>query len=378
MTKNLKDRLNFFFLKKEINKVNKIFDKKKKNIIFQVSTLYHFEIIKDLFISLKKEKKLNLVIAIDHLDFKIKKYLKKFCRFIINTKYIKYLDECDILIKTSYEILGHEKTKKILIFHGFPVKNTNIKKEYLKNIDLYFLQSNLEKKVLKFNTKSFSSKISLKEVGYTKLDKLFKIKKPKRKRKKSNIIYAPSWDEGTSLRVYGKELILNISNAFPNDKIYVKPHPALLEPKTSSNFEFYTGGVEWEKEINKIKKKSSNVYLVKDNLTDLISICDVLVTDISGAALEFIYFQKKVIFIDSPIFYEKVQRDRKFDVNLSKNNLMFNSGRKFGFVVKNLDHLIKEIKNNRIKKNIKQFRKKYPYFNEGNSINVAKKIILEI
>ena len=56
MKKNLKDRLNFFFLKKELNKVKKIFDKKKKNLIFQVSTLYHFEIIKDLFISLKKEK----------------------------------------------------------------------------------------------------------------------------------------------------------------------------------------------------------------------------------------------------------------------------------------------------------------------------------
>ena len=55
MKKNLKDRLNFF-LKKELNKVKKIFDKKKKNLIFQVSTLYHFEIIKDLFISLKKKK----------------------------------------------------------------------------------------------------------------------------------------------------------------------------------------------------------------------------------------------------------------------------------------------------------------------------------
>ena len=146
MKKKLKDRLNFFFLKKELNKVKKIFDKKKKNLIFQVSTLYHFEIIKDLFISLKKEKKINLIIAIDHLDLKTKKYLNKFCKFIINSKYVKYLDECDILIKTSYEILGHEKTKKILIYHGFPVKNTSIKEDYIKNIDLYFLQSNLEKK----------------------------------------------------------------------------------------------------------------------------------------------------------------------------------------------------------------------------------------
>ena len=83
--------------------------------------------------------------------------------------------------------------------------------------------------------------------------------------------------------------------------------------------------------------------------------------------------------LDSEILMAKtIQKDRKYDANLSKNNLMFNSGRKYGFVVKNLDQLIEEIKNNRIKKNIKQFRKKYPYFNEGNSIEVAKKIILEI
>ena len=85
MTKNLKDRLNFFFLKKEINKVNKIFDKKKKNIIFQVSTLYHFEIVKDLFLNLNKEKNLNLIIAADHIDLKVIKYLKRYCKLIIDS-----------------------------------------------------------------------------------------------------------------------------------------------------------------------------------------------------------------------------------------------------------------------------------------------------
>ena len=89
---------------------------KKEKPNFQVSTLYHFEIIKDLFISLKKKKnKFNNCYR--SLDLKTKKYLNKFCKFIINSKYVKYLDECDILIKTSYEILGHEKTKKILIYH---------------------------------------------------------------------------------------------------------------------------------------------------------------------------------------------------------------------------------------------------------------------
>ena len=57
---------------------------------------------------------------------------------------------------------------------------------------------------------------------------------------------------------------------------------------------------------------------------------------------------------------------------------MFNSGRKFGFIVNNLDQLIKEIKSNRVNKYIKKFRNKYPYYNEGKSILTAKKIIMEL
>ncbi len=378
MITNLKNNFFLIFQREQIKKIQKQFHKKKKNIIFQISTLYHFEIVKDLFLNLNKEKNLNLIIAADHIDLKVIKYLKKYCKLIIDSKYTRFLDKCDILIKTSYETIGSNKTKKILIYHGFPVKNTNIEKKYLENIDLYFLQSKLEKKVFKFNTKNILSNTILKEVGYTKLDKLFKKKITKKKRIKKNIIYAPSWDEGTSLRFYGKEIIHKISKAFPNDNIFIKPHPALLEPKNSINFEFYTGGIEWDKEINKIREKNSNIFYIKDNLTNLIPTCDVLVTDISGAALEFIYFRKKVIFIDCPIFYEKVQRERKYDSKLSKNNLMFNSGRKFGFSVNNLEQLIKEIKSNRVNKNIKEFRNKYPYYNEGKSISTAKKIIMEL
>ena len=57
---------------------------------------------------------------------------------------------------------------------------------------------------------------------------------------------------------------------------------------------------------------------------------------------------------------------------------MFNSGRKFGFIVKNLEQLIEEIKSNKINKNVKKFRDKYPYYNEGKSILTAKKIIMQL
>ena len=38
------------------------------------------------------------------------------------------------------------KKQEDLNLSWFPVKNTSIKEDYIKNIDLYFLQSNLEKK----------------------------------------------------------------------------------------------------------------------------------------------------------------------------------------------------------------------------------------
>ena len=58
---------------------------------------------------------------------------------------------------------------------------------------------------------------------------------------------------------------------------------------TQKNFKFYTGGINWEKEILLIIKKYKNVYLIKDNLVDLIKIGDLLITDISGAALIYLF-----------------------------------------------------------------------------------------
>ena len=111
--------------------------------------------------------------------------------------------------------------------------------------------------------------------------------------------------------------------------------------------------------------------MIEDNLVDLIKIGDLLVTDISGAALEFIYFNKSVIFIKSKEFYKKVQLDRNMNSSLSKNDIRFNAGRNYGIEVKNLKDLLSKIDKNINKKNNYNFSKKYPYYNEGTAINNA-------
>ena len=125
-----------------------------------------------------------------------------------------------------------------------------------------------------------------------------------------------------------------------------------------------------EKKILSLKKYK-NIYFVEDNLVDLIKIGDLLITDISGAALEFIYFNKSVIFIESPEFYKIIQNERLMNSHLSKNSIMFNAGRDYGIKVNNLSDLLSKINPALRKKNNFNFRKKFPYYNEGKAIHTA-------
>jgi CDP-glycerol glycerophosphotransferase (TagB/SpsB family) len=374
MLNHLKSIYQYFFYLKQIKIAQKKIKINKKNIIFQIGTLYHFEIIKDLFAKLKENKNINLTLGIDDFNIDNIKYLRSYTKNIIPSISIKYLKNVDLFIKTSYEIFGPKGTKQVLIFHGFPVKNTSIKKEYIDNIDYFFTSSSLEKSVYKFISQNHIKENKFKEIGYTKLDKLFNKKYKssiKQNKNKKNIIYAPSWDQETSLRSYGTDIIKLMAEHNPSKNIFVKPHPALLESPLSNNFKFYTGGIDWKKKIQSLEIKYKNVHLIEDNLVDLIKIGDLLVTDISGAALEFIYFNKSVIFIESKEFYKKVQLDRNMNSSLSKNDIRFNAGRNYGIVVKNLKDLLSKIDKNINKKNNYNFCKKNPYYNEGTAINNA-------
>jgi len=110
-------------------------------------------------------------------------------------------------------------------------------------------------------------------------------------------------------------------------------------------------------------------------LVDLIKIGDLLITDISGAALEFIYFNKSVIFVESPEFYKITQNKRSMNSHLSKNSIMFNAGRSYGIKVNSLSDLLSKINSALRKKNNFNFRKKFPYYNEKKAINTAIKEI---
>ena len=374
MSNIFRNAFEYILYLKEIQTAQKKIELKKINIIFQISTLYHLEIIKDLFKNLKKKENINLILAIDQFNNYNLRYLRPFTKNIIPSISIKYLKNIDLFIKTSYEVFGPENTKQILIFHGFPVKNTSIKKEYIDNIDYYFISSKLEGNVYKFISKNLIKDNQLKKIGYMKLDRLFKSKYKmlfKYKKRKKNIVYAPSWDEGTSLRTYGTEIIKLMAENYPYMNIFVKLHPVLLEKPDSKNFKFYTGGIDWGKKILFLMKKYKNVYLIKDNLVDLIKIGDLLVTDISGAALEFIYFNKNVIFINSDEFYNKVQKKRNFNSSLSKNDIRFNAGRNYGIEVKNLRDLLTKIDKHINKKINHDFSKRFTYYNEGSAINNA-------
>jgi CDP-glycerol glycerophosphotransferase len=208
--------------------------------------------------------------------------------------------------------------------------------------------------VTKEYPKSTIDKIKLWDVGYPKYDLNFKNEDSQieeiRKSigldpSKKTILFAPAWDPKGVLRTHGLKLL----NLFENLKQYnfiIKLHPATLASKKSKHYDFYTGGLDWRKEIADFmdKSKSNNLFFpVIESINPLFKISDLLITDFSGVSLGFCLEDKPIICLDCHDFHETLSKWGS-DPNQSFENNLFNNGREAATIVKNLEELYNTVK----------------------------------
>jgi len=225
-----------------------------------------------------------------------------------------------------------------------------------------------EEKVLKILKQfNLSNKVKVVNIGYPKSDKLFNgllskndiFEKLKLDPRKKTILYAPSWEEGLSLREYGLSMIEEI---LKNKEInfIIKPHPVSLVSKKDKNYQFYCGGINWSEKLSRFKNNSNFVFYKNNQIDELLTISDIMITDLSSVALEFIILEKPVIYLDCPKFEKAFKTIYKEfnDISYSDllNNPLCNAGRHVGlvnydyktindninFIIKNPDYKINE------------------------------------
>lgn len=263
-----------------------------------------------------------------------------------------FLKNTQVFLQPEIYGTGPESAVKIFIGHGQPNKFTQWPKEQLQSFDWYFLYGELEldmfRVIMDANPKE-TEKIELLKVGYPKLDNLINGHYERAAILESlgldpdnrTVLYAPAWDPGCSLRTHGLKIahqLLSIQDI----NVIVKPHPVSLEPPHSPYFDFYTGGTVW-KDVFAAIDNQRFCFLDTPQVDPYLAAADVLVTDFSGVALEFMTQDKTAIFIHCPEFYEKVQVEWGNDPSMAMTDDRFNAGRNAGIVVHDITELSQAI-----------------------------------
>lgn len=338
----------------QVKKIQSIIDTRKANhkiISFVMCNAGQQQFFEDIYnYSIEKKKDFYFFIVNDYLvndNERIKAFQE--LEFITPEVY-RYLKRIDLALHAEIHCRSPQVKNVCFIGHGFPGKHTIWSSENLKSFNHYFMYGPRDRKILEFlniNNLSPINHISFWEVGYPKYDKqlnnhidleLTKINL-RIKTKKPIILYAPAWDPRGSLRSYGKQLF-ELMGSMADYNFIIKLHPVSLVSKTSTDYEFYTGGVDWAQVVNHAVGHFDNLYFYTDrSINPLMKIADVMITDFSGVALGFFLENKPVISIDCPEYFSKTLPEWGQDGNLSKSNELFNNGRNASHLITELDQL---------------------------------------
>jgi CDP-glycerol glycerophosphotransferase (TagB/SpsB family) len=197
------------------------------------------------------------------------------------------------------------------------------------------------------------------------------------------ILYAPAWDPGASLRSFGEEVIKKLLT-IKKVNVMVKLHPVSYTPETSPNFQFYTGGINWVDKLSYFEKYLNFRHVAKYSIDPLLIASDVMITDISSVALEFIVLNRPVIYLDCPEYFEKTLKMPAYNSNpdFVRNDPRANAGRHVGLVAEDLSQLIAGVQ--RSLKNPNEFLEKrkalseHILYNPGKGAEAAAKAILDL
>jgi len=256
-----------------------------------------------------------------------------------------------VFVSASVYGIGPPNAVRINISHNQPTKFEAYPKKYVRNYDAHFLTGPLHREQYEHMFEMHgldTNRYRLLDVGYPKSDALLQGKYDRKNAlnalglssDRQTVLYAPAWDPGGSLRSFGDcvvEQLLSIQDV----NVIVKLHPVSHTPPSSPNFEFYTGGIDWTERFRKYESNPRFRHVTDFQVDPLLIASDVMVTDFSSVALEFIVLDRPVIYLDCPEYFEKTLKMAGYntDPDYVKNDPRANAGRHVGIVVEDVANL---------------------------------------
>ena len=220
---------------------------------------------------------------------------------IARTKFFINL-RAEILVTTTPDLeTFHIKKSKVYpvhyvyLFHSMVSTHLVYRRSAFEHFDSIFCVGNYQLDEIRSTEKLYNLKPkNLIRYGYGHLDNLLekyskRIRLPKNNENKLHILLAPSWsDDGLFENIGEKVIDILLREGY---KVTFRPHP-MTQKKSKKKIDGMT---------EKFSKNES--FLLEQNIFNFDSFLfsDIMITDWSGAALEFAFaFEKPVLFIDVP------------------------------------------------------------------------------
>ena len=312
-------------------------------------------------------------------------------------KWARYMLVADMFVSPHIWGNAPKRVIRVHVPHGHPVKFSCLPKENFEHFDVHFVTGPLHREQTEFTIDYYGIEKSIRvfDVGLPKSDKLMNgfyerasvLQSLGLDPARKTLIYAPSWEAGLSLRSFGQRLFLQLSSLHDMNVI-IKLHPANCVPKYHPDFDFYTGGIDWPSIGHSYATGSLNIRnIITDDIDPLLVASDIMVTDISGVAMEFLLLIKPVIYIDCPEFFIKTLPSlyEKFGANTAdyiKNDPKSNAGRHTGYVLEKIEDFPKAVQfvleNPGFKLAERQSYAKKIRYNAGRAAEVAADTILQL
>ena len=291
---------------KELERFDKSSDE-DRSIVFYVENEHYTIYLKSLIETLVNEYGLKVsYVTSSKTDPLLKSTNKNISSFyigdgVVRTKFFLNL-KAKILIMTMPDLeTFHIKKSKVYpvhyvyLFHSMVSTHLIYRRSAFEHFDSIFCVGNYQLDEIRSTEKLYNLKPkNLIRYGYSHLDNLLekyskRILLPKNNENKLHILLAPSWsDDGLFENISEKVIDILLREGY---KVTFRPHP--MTQKKS------------KKKIDRITEKFSKneSFLLEQNIFNFDSFLfsDIMITDWSGAALEFAFaFEKPVLFIDVP------------------------------------------------------------------------------
>ena len=291
---------------KELERFDKSSDE-DRSIVFYVENEYYTIYLKSLIETLVNEYGLKVsYVTSSKTDPLLKSTNKNISSFyigdgVVRTKFFLNL-KAKILIMTMPDLeTFHIKKSKVYpvhyvyLFHSMVSTHLIYRRSAFEHFDSIFCVGNYQLDEIRSTEKLYNLKPkNLIRYGYSHLDNLLekyskRILLPKNNENKLHILLAPSWsDDGLFENISEKVIDILLREGY---KVTFRPHP-MTQKKSKKKIDRMT---------EKFSKNES--FLLEQNISNFDSFLfsDIMITDWSGAALEFAFaFEKPVLFIDVP------------------------------------------------------------------------------